>query len=175
MNKYKKIDNIAKYSDITLKDEDVFADEEEEIEKVKEKKARAKGLDYYDEDGEMAEYDDIEDKDEEEEEEEEEEEKEGKEKKKEKKEQTKRREQHLLENEETRRESMMSAAYWFNEMHRKGAEYISPEEKRYLELIIIELSEFYFPNLSILPPDKDKAAVENIGESIKKFAEKNAG
>ena len=64
---------------------------------------------------------------------------------------------------------MMSAAYWFNEMHKRGAKNISSDEKRYLELIIIELSDFYFPNLAILKPDKDKEAIEKIRESIEAY------
>lgn len=171
---YEKIKDIAKYADININsDDETFSGEEEmEIEKVKSRKAKEKGLDFYDYDKEETDYDDdyddIESPDEEEEEEEEKEEK--KEKEKEKSSEEKRREQQRLrEREETRRESMMSAAYWFNEMHKRGAKNISSDEKRYLELIIIELADFYFPNLEALKPDKDKEAIEKIRESIEEF------
>ena len=169
---YGKISDIAKYADININsDDETFSGEEEmEIEKVKSRKAKEKGLDFYDYDKEETDYDDdyddIEGPEEEEEEEEEKEEKKEKEKISEEK---RREQQRLKEREETRRESMMSAAYWFNEMHKRGAKNISSDEKRYLELIIIELSDFYFPNLEALKPDKDKEAIEKIRESIEAF------
>lgn len=169
---YGKISDIAKYADININsDDETFSGEEEmEIEKVKSRKAKEKGLDFYDYDKEETGfddgYDDIEGPEEEEEEEEEKEEKKEKEKSKE---EERREQQRLREREETRRESMMSAAYWFNEMHKRGANNISSDEKRYLELIIIELSDFYFPNLEALKPDKDKEAIEKIRESIEAF------
>lgn len=169
---YGKISDIAKYADININsDDETFSGEEEmEIEKVKNRKAKEKGLDFYDYDKEETDYDDdyddIEGPDEEEEEEEEKEEKKETEKSTE---EQRREQQRLKEREETRRESMMSAAYWFNEMHKRGAKNISSDEKRYLELIIIELSDFYFPNLATLKPDKDKEAIEKIGESIEAF------
>lgn len=169
---YEKIKDIAKYADININsDDETFSGEEEmEIEKVKSRKAKEKGLDFYDYDKEETayddDYDDIEGPEEEEEEEEEKEEKKEKEKSTE---EQRREQQRFKEREETRRESMMSAAYWFNEMHRRGAKNISSDEKRYLELIIIELADFYFPNLAILKPDKDKEAIEKIRESIEAF------
>ena len=169
---YGKISDIAKYADININsdDETFFGEEEMEIEKVKSRKAKEKGLDFYDYDKEETayddDYDDIEGPEEEEEEEEEKEEKKEKEKSTE---EQRREQQRLKEREETRRESMMSAAYWFNEMHKRGAKNISSDEKRYLELIIIELSDFYFPNLEALKPDKDKEAIEKIRESIEAY------
>lgn len=169
---YEKIKDIAKYADININsDDETFSGEEEmEIEKVKNRKAKEKGLDFYDYDKEETayddDYDDIEGPEEEEEEEEEKEEKKEKEKSTE---EQRREQQRFKEREETRRESMMSAAYWFNEMHKRGAKNISSDEKRYLELIIIELSDFYFPNLEALKPDKDKEAIEKIRESIEEF------
>ena len=169
---YEKIKDIAKYADININsDDETFSGEEEmEIEKVKSRKAKEKGLDFYDYDKEETayddDYDDIEGPEEEEEEEEEKEEKKEKEKSTE---EQRREQQRLKKREETRRESMMSAAYWFNEMHRRGAKNISSDEKRYLELIIIELADFYFPNLEALKPDKDKEAIEKIRESIEAF------
>ena len=169
---YGKISDIAKYADINMNsdDETFFGEEEMEIEKVKSRKAKEKGLDFYDYDKEETAYDDdYDDIEGPEEEEEEEEEKEEKKEKGKSTEEQRREQQRLKEREETRRESMMSAAYWFNEMHKRGAKNISNDEKRYLELIIIELSDFYFPNLEALKPDKDKEAIEKIRESIEAF------
>lgn len=170
---YGKISDIAKYADINIdSDDETFSGEEEmEIEKVKNKKAKEKGLDFYDYDKEETDYDDdYDDIDGPEEEEEEKEKEEKKEKEKENsKEEERREQQRRKEREQTRRESMMSAAYWFNEMHKRGAKNISSDEKRYLELIIIELADFYFPNLEALKPDKDKEAIEKIRESIEAF------
>ena len=169
---YGKISDIAKYADININsDDETFSGEEEmEIEKVKSRKAKEKGLDFYDYDKEETAYDDgYDDIEGPEEEEEEEEEKEEKKEKEKSTEEQRREQQRLREREETRRESMMSAAYWFNEMHKRGAKNISSDEKRYLELIIIELSDFYFPNLTTLKPDKDKEAIEKIKESIEAF------
>lgn len=169
---YGKISDIAKYADININsDDETFSGEEEmEIEKVKNKKAKEKGLDFYDYDKEETDYDDdYDDIEGPEEEEEEEEEKEEKKEKEKSTEEQRREQQRLKEREQTRRESMMSAAYWFNEMHKRGAKNISSDEKRYLELIIIELSDFYFPNLEALKPDKDKEAIEKIRESIEAF------
>lgn len=83
---YEKIKDIAKYADININsDDETFSGEEEmEIEKVKSRKAKEKGLDFYDYDKEETayddDYDDIEGPEEEEEEEEEKEEKKEKEK-----------------------------------------------------------------------------------------------
>ena len=166
---YGRIDNIAKYADISIGNDDENIIGEEEVAKVKGQKAKENGLDFYDYDGDDIDYDDIEEEEMEEEDAVEEDSEEEKREKEERREEKKKAQQRLREREETKRESMMSAAYWFNEMHKEGAKGITSDEKRYLELIIIELSEFYFPNLDVLPPDKDKEAVEKIKKSIEKF------
>lgn len=46
----------------------------------------------------------------------------------------------------------MTAAVWFNEISKRGE--MTADEVRYIELMIIEMSKFYFGNLKSLKPSK---------------------
>lgn len=60
----------------------------------------------------------------------------------------------------------MTAAVWFNEINKRGN--MSRDEIRYVELMIIELSNFYFGHLKDLKPSKKCAeSINYIYESIK--------
>lgn len=65
---------------------------------------------------------------------------------------------------EVKTQEMIDATYWFADMTRRGPEKIGEDEKRYLELMIIELSKFYFPNLNVpaLKPEVCKNQLKNI-------------
>ena len=70
-------------------------------------------------------------------------------------------------------DDMMTAVFWFKEM--AGKKRISEEEKRYLELIIIQLSKFYFPNLADMNPSpKCEEAIQEILKGIEKKYKKTA-
>ena len=59
----------------------------------------------------------------------------------------------------------MTAAVWFNEISNRGN--ITKEESRYVELMIIELSKFYFGHLDIIKPSKKcQEAINNICKNI---------
>ena len=64
---------------------------------------------------------------------------------------------------------MMDAAVWFKDMADSNE--ITDDEKRYVELMIIQLSRFYFANLgSITPSPKCAEAIANIGGYIAQAA-----
>lgn len=95
---------------------------------------------------------------------EEEEEKEEKETKQTQKEQQKEIEKIKAKKEE-KKENMMNAAAWFRDMGKAGQ--MTDDEKRYVELMLIELPKFYFLNLENNPPSqKCKEAIKNICKSI---------
>lgn len=59
----------------------------------------------------------------------------------------------------------MSAAAWFHDMSKQGAP--SQEELRYVDLMIIELSKFYFDNLNNIKPSKKcEKALKNIKKQL---------
>lgn len=61
----------------------------------------------------------------------------------------------------------MDAAVWFHEMTEQGMP--TEEELRYVELMIIELSKFYFGNMKcITPSPKCQEAINNIAAAIRK-------
>lgn len=63
-------------------------------------------------------------------------------------------------------DTYMSAAVWFNEMTSRGT--MSKEEKRYVELMIIELSKFYFSHLDEMKPSKKcMESIKSIYSSIR--------
>ena len=63
-------------------------------------------------------------------------------------------------------DTYMSAAVWFNEMASRGT--MSQEEKRYVELMIIELSKFYFSHLDeIKPSRKCMESIKSIYSSMR--------
>lgn len=60
----------------------------------------------------------------------------------------------------------MDAAAWFRDISERGS--MTADEKRYIDLIVIELSKFYFANLKELKfSDKCKEAIQTIGNNIK--------
>lgn len=59
----------------------------------------------------------------------------------------------------------MTAAVWFNEINSRGK--MTKEEARYVELMIIELSKFYFGHLDTIKPSKKcQEAINNICKNI---------
>lgn len=60
----------------------------------------------------------------------------------------------------------MDAAVWFKDISERGE--MTEKESRYVELMIIELSKFYFSNLSKLHPSpKCMESIHKIGEDIR--------
>ena len=59
----------------------------------------------------------------------------------------------------------MTAAVWFNEISERGE--MTKEETRYIELMLIEMTQFYFDRLDeIKPSGKCLEASRKIGRDI---------
>ena len=59
----------------------------------------------------------------------------------------------------------MTAAVWFNEISERGK--MTKEERRYVELMLIEMASFYFGNLKkIKPSGKCLEAIKKINKDI---------
>ena len=59
----------------------------------------------------------------------------------------------------------MTAAVWFNEISERGE--MTKEETRYVELMLIEMTQFYFDRLDkIKPSGKCLDAIRKIGRDI---------
>ena len=72
--------------------------------------------------------------------------------------------EHIIEH-GSKIDKYMTAAVWFNEISNRGN--ITKEESRYVELMIIELSKFYFGHLDIIKLSKKcQEAINNICKNI---------